>query len=43
VPTGFIHPILHDQSPDAMLSKLADCEFDAVRGVYPHNVMALGP
>jgi hypothetical protein len=38
------HPsILHDQGADAMLSELADRSFDAVRGVYPHHVMALGP
>src|SRR6516162_6053153 len=38
------HPaILYYQSADAMLRQLADREFDDVRGVYPHNVMALGP
>jgi len=38
------HPqILHHQGADAMLSQFADSNFDAVRRVYPHNVMALGP
>jgi hypothetical protein len=39
----FHPPVLHDQGADAMLSQLADREFDAIRGVYPLNVMALGP
>jgi len=36
-------PILHYQGADAMLSELLDRKFDAVRGVYPHYVMAFGP
>jgi hypothetical protein len=37
------HPsILDDQGADAMLSQLADRNFDAVRSVYPHNITALG-
>jgi hypothetical protein len=39
----FHPPILHDQGADAMLGQLADRNFDAVRGVYPLNAMALGP
>jgi hypothetical protein len=39
----FHPPILDDQGADTMLSQLADRKFDAVRGVYPLNVMALGP
>jgi hypothetical protein len=37
------HPqILHHQGADAMLSQLADRQFDAVRGPYRHNGMAFG-
>src|SRR6516164_1399780 len=40
----WFHPsILYDQGADAMLRQLADRSFDAVRRVYPHHVMALGP
>jgi hypothetical protein len=39
----FHSPILYHQSADAMLGQLADRKFDAVCGVYPHNVMALRP
>src|ERR1700730_9457755 len=39
----FHPPVLHDQRTDAMLSQLADRKLDAIGGVYPLNVMALGP
>src|SRR5580704_12741547 len=39
----FHPPVLHDQRADAMLSQLADGEFNAIGGVYPLDVMALGP
>jgi hypothetical protein len=39
----FHPPIFHHQGADAMLSQIANRKFNAVRGVYLHNVMALGP
>src|ERR1700730_8302935 len=39
----FHPPVLHDPRTDAMLSQLADRKLDAIRRVYPLNVMALGP
>src|SRR6266850_8060568 len=39
----FHPPILYYQGANAMLRQLPDRKFDAVRRVYPHNGMALGP
>ena len=39
----FHPPILDDQRADAMLGQLADRKFDGIGGVYPLDVMTLGP
>src|SRR5580693_1741463 len=36
-------PILHHEGADAVLSQLAHRKLHAIGGVYPLNVMALGP
>ena len=33
----------HDQRADPMFSQFADRKLDVIRGMYPLDVMALGP